>query len=117
MTRRALTSPKLRAGDRVRLVSPASAPDGAWLAESIATLEGWSLTVEVAPHAMDTLGYMAGADRDRLGTLGVPVLGGLFAGHDLRGADGENDQLALPLGTEATLDTEAGTLVAGPVVH
>ena len=311
MTEQALTSPMLRAGDRVRLVSPASAPDEGWLTESIAILESWGLVAEVAPHAMDSLGFMAGADRDRLadlndafadpdvraivttrggagacrivddidfaaviadpkplvgfsditylhlsllhrcsltsihgclagptaratvrqllmttepltlhrdpatasvalevpgratgrviggnllamatsvgvrlpdlsgailfledhravglgtldrqltqlvasgsldgiagialgsfecsrdygdvggwtvpdivqhhlGALGVPVLGGLFAGHNLRNADGEDDQSALPLGTEATLDTEAGTLSVGPVVH
>ena len=54
---------------------------------------------------------------DRLGGLGVPVLGGLFAGHGLTGADGTPDQMALPLGPLATLDTETGTLVVDPVVH
>ena len=53
---------------------------------------------------------------DRLGVLGVPVLGGLFAGHDLTGTDGGPDQTCLPLGSLATLDTEAGTLTADPVV-
>ncbi len=46
----------------------------------------------------------------------MPVLGGLFAGHDLVDAEGLPDQSAIPLGTTATLDTETGTLVAGPVV-
>ena len=68
MTRCALTSSKLYSGDRVRLVSQAGIPDRPWLAESIVTLEGWDLVVGVTPHAMDTLGHMAGADRDRLGT-------------------------------------------------
>lgn len=54
--------------------------------------------------------------RDRLGQLGVPVLGGLFAGHDLHGHDGTPDQMALPLGSLATLDTENGTLTVDPIV-
>ena len=53
---------------------------------------------------------------DRLTSLGVPVLGGLFAGHDLLDANGEPDQCALPLGTIATIDTETGTLTAAPLV-
>lgn len=65
------------------------------------TDRGWTLT--------DVL-------RDRLGGLGVPVLGGLFAGHDLVGAEGTTDQSAVPLGSVATIDTATGTLSAGPVV-
>lgn len=53
---------------------------------------------------------------DRLGQLGVPVLGGLFAGHDLVGPDGAPDQAALPLGSLATLDTDTGRLTVDPVV-
>ncbi len=53
---------------------------------------------------------------DRLGRLGVPVLGGLFAGHDLTGPNGTPDQMALPLGTLATLDTGEGTLMLDPLV-
>jgi muramoyltetrapeptide carboxypeptidase len=53
---------------------------------------------------------------DRLGQLGVPVLGGLSAGHDLIGASGTPDQMALPLGSLATLDTKDGTLLLDPVV-
>jgi muramoyltetrapeptide carboxypeptidase len=41
--------------------------------------------------------------RDRLGDLGVPVLGGLPIGH------GEGP-VALPIGTMATLDADAGLL-------
>lgn len=53
---------------------------------------------------------------DRLGSLGVPLLGGLFAGHDLVDANGLPDQSAIPLGTMATIDTEAGTITVSPVV-
>jgi muramoyltetrapeptide carboxypeptidase len=41
--------------------------------------------------------------RDRLGRLGVPILGGLPIGHG-------TDPVAVPLGTTATLDADAGTL-------
>ena len=54
---------------------------------------------------------------DRLGGLGVPVLGGLPIGHDLVGADGGPDQFAVALGASATLDTVAGTLTVGPCVR
>jgi len=53
---------------------------------------------------------VAGADfsldevlRDRLGDLGVPILGGLAVGHG-------NEQFTVPFGVRATLDTHAGTL-------
>ena len=52
---------------------------------------------------------------DRLGALGVPVLGGIPAGHDLTAADGTPDQTALPLGSMATLDADGGTLTLDPV--
>jgi muramoyltetrapeptide carboxypeptidase len=54
---------------------------------------------------------------DRLGSLGVPVLGGIFAGHELAGADGGPDQSALPLGTMAVLDADQGSLALEPCVH
>ncbi|MFC7102856.1 hypothetical protein ACFQQB_21845 [Nonomuraea rubra] len=47
--------------------------------------------------------------RDRLCGLGVPVLGGLPAGH-------ADDPPTIPLGSEATIDTYAGTLVVQPAV-
>jgi muramoyltetrapeptide carboxypeptidase len=48
--------------------------------------------------------------RDRLSLLGVPILGGLPIGH---GAE----PIALPLGTMAALDADAGTLTVEPAVH
>jgi muramoyltetrapeptide carboxypeptidase len=45
----------------------------------------------------------AQAVQDRLGGLGVPVLGGLRIGHGI-------GQLTVPLGSRATIDTAAGTL-------
>jgi muramoyltetrapeptide carboxypeptidase len=47
---------------------------------------------------------------DRLGDLGVPVLGGLPVGH------GEG-ALSVPLGVPATLDVAAGTLTVSPAVR
>ncbi|MCA2213348.1 S66 peptidase family protein [Jidongwangia harbinensis] len=63
-------------------------------------------------NATGTAGQWTAAQavQDRLGDLGVPVLGGLRIGHG-------NGQLTVPFGTRATLDTAAGTLtVAAGVV-
>ena len=155
---------RLRPGDRVRLVSPASFPSESWAHQVADTIRGWGLVPELAEHALDRHGFLAGRDedrladlndafrdpgvralrrsglltglrgvavgdltgadpevaepgpdealgvlRDRLGDLGVPILGGLPAGH-------VEDQAALPLGTMATIDTEAGTLTAESAV-
>ncbi|WP_394361929.1 LD-carboxypeptidase [Amycolatopsis sp. SB7-3] len=48
--------------------------------------------------------------KDRLGSLNVPVLGGIDVGHG-------PDPLSLPLGTAAVLDTETGTLTVEPAVR
>lgn len=47
---------------------------------------------------------------ERLGTLGVPVLGGLSIGHD-------NTNYAVPFGVQATLDADAGTLLVSPATR
>ncbi|WP_420119499.1 S66 peptidase family protein [Micromonospora sp.] len=59
--------------------------------------DGWATTV------VDVL-------TDRLGDLGVPVLGGLPIGHG-------PGQLSVPVGTSATLDATAGTLTVAPAVR
>ena len=56
---------KLRHGDRVRLVSPASPPTKEGVAYTAAFLESLGLHVEVADHALDEFGYLAGTDDDR----------------------------------------------------
>ncbi|MFJ5987723.1 LD-carboxypeptidase [Lentzea sp. NPDC092896] len=61
--------PRVVAGDRVRLVSPASYPSEEELAESVRALESWGLVVEVGEHALDRRGYLAGRDEDRLADL------------------------------------------------
>jgi muramoyltetrapeptide carboxypeptidase len=65
----AVLSPVVLPGDRVRLVSPASYPDREWLAALVEILEGWGLVAEVADHAMDQHGFMAGVDAARVGDL------------------------------------------------
>ncbi|MDG4788950.1 LD-carboxypeptidase [Micromonospora sp. WMMD1102] len=47
---------------------------------------------------------------ERLGDLGVPVLGGLPVGHGV-------GQLTVPVGVPATLDADAGTLTVSPAVR
>lgn len=47
---------------------------------------------------------------ERLGNLGIPVLGGLPIGHG-------TPNVAVPLGTEATLDANAGTLLVAAAAH
>ncbi|WDZ88210.1 S66 peptidase family protein [Micromonospora cathayae] len=59
--------------------------------------DGWDTTV------VDVL-------LDRLGDLGVPVLGGLPVGHG-------PGQLTVPVGTPATLDADTGTLTVAPAVR
>jgi len=44
---------------------------------------------------------------ERLGDLGIPILGGLSIGHG-------DPNIAVPLGTQATLDADKGTLLVAP---
>ncbi|MBR8742072.1 LD-carboxypeptidase [Nocardiopsis sp. MG754419] len=60
--------PRLRRGDRVRLVAPCSPVPDAQLDAAVEILTGWGLEVELAPHVRDRhplLPYLAGLDRDR----------------------------------------------------
>jgi muramoyltetrapeptide carboxypeptidase len=62
--------PRLRPGDRVRLVSPASRPDPVQVQRGASILSDWGLRVEIAAHAFDSWGhYLAGRDQDRLADL------------------------------------------------
>jgi muramoyltetrapeptide carboxypeptidase len=52
------------------VVSPASFPEADdWLERPLRVLSSWGLRVEVAQHAEDRWGYMAGRDEDRLADL------------------------------------------------
>lgn len=61
--------PRLVAGDRVRLVAPASAAKREYVDELTALLTGWGLVVELGEHVFDEIGFLAGTDADRLADL------------------------------------------------
>jgi muramoyltetrapeptide carboxypeptidase len=65
-----LTAPRLRRGDRVKFVSPASPPDRDKVANGARILESWGLTVEIGAHVFDRWGhFLAGSDEDRLADI------------------------------------------------
>lgn len=57
-------SPRLRPGDRIRVVSPASPPSRDGVARGVELLTSWGLRVELGKHVFDQWGYMAGRDED-----------------------------------------------------
>ncbi|RLK58638.1 S66 peptidase family protein [Actinokineospora cianjurensis] len=60
--------PRLRRGSTVAVVAPAGPVDPRLLAEGIAVLESWDLTVRVGDHVLGhhpKLPYLAGSDADR----------------------------------------------------
>lgn len=62
-----LKAPRLRPGDRIRIVSPSSPPDRRSAECAARVLEGWGLHVESGQHAFDRFGhFLAGRDQDRL---------------------------------------------------
>jgi len=64
---RALSSaPRLRAGDTVGLIAPASSDDDpAHLAAALANVKGMGLVPRVGAHVSDIVGYLSGTDKDR----------------------------------------------------
>ncbi|MBB6545300.1 S66 peptidase family protein [Nonomuraea rubra] len=64
-----LRPPRLRAGDRVRFVSPACPPDRDLVARGVELLTSWGLRVELGEHVFDQWGYLAGRDEDRVADL------------------------------------------------
>jgi muramoyltetrapeptide carboxypeptidase len=61
---------RLRPGDRVRFVSPASTPDPKKVAFGADLLRSWGLRVEIGRYVFDRHGhYLAGRDEDRLDDL------------------------------------------------
>lgn len=62
-----MIGPRLRPGDRVRFVSPASTPDEKQVACGAELLRSWGLRVEMGRHVFDRHGhFLAGRDEDRL---------------------------------------------------
>ena len=65
-----LKAPRLRSGDRVRIVSPSSPPDRRNVERGARILDEWGLRVEFGQHAFDKHGhFLAGRDEDRLADL------------------------------------------------
>jgi muramoyltetrapeptide carboxypeptidase len=60
---------RLVVGDRVRIVSPSSAPVREEVERGAGVLERWGLRVELGRHVFDRWGPMAGRDEDRLRDL------------------------------------------------
>jgi muramoyltetrapeptide carboxypeptidase len=81
---------RLRPGDTVRLISPASPPEAADVARSVALLEALGLRAELGRHVFDRHGYLAGRDADRLAdlndALADPAVRAIVATHGGRGA-------------------------------
>ena len=60
---------RLKPGDTVRFVSPASTPDKDFVDAAIKGIEGLGLKAELGRHVFDRHGYLAGRDADRLADL------------------------------------------------
>ncbi|MFD8816271.1 LD-carboxypeptidase [Streptomyces sp. NPDC059627] len=80
---RTLRPPRLRPGDRVRIVAPACPPSREHVARGVEVLTSWGLRAEVGEHVFDQWGYMAGRDEDRVFDLnsafGDPGVRAVFA--------------------------------------
>lgn len=71
---------RLKAGDVVGLVSPASAPpDPAQIDKAVATLTAMGFQPKLGPHARDRYGYLAGTDKDRAADVNA-----MFADKDVK---------------------------------
>ncbi|MBL8576843.1 MAG: LD-carboxypeptidase [Mesorhizobium sp.] len=68
-----LVPPKLRRGDKVRFLSPASTPDRELVMRRAKVLEGWGLRVDFGAHAFDKLSFLAGTDDDRIADLNLAL--------------------------------------------
>lgn len=79
----ALIPPKLKAGDKVRFVSPASTPEREPVLRRAALLESWGLEVDFGKHAFAKVALLAGTDEERLADLNAalrdPDVRGIFA--------------------------------------
>jgi muramoyltetrapeptide carboxypeptidase len=69
----AVKPPALKAGDRVRVVSPSSRPTESLVARGVEILESWGLRVELGDHVYDKLSYLAGTDANRLADLNAAL--------------------------------------------
>lgn len=60
---------RLRVGDKIRFVSPASTPQREAVLRGAARLEAWGLRVDFGENAFRKAGYLAGTDDDRLADI------------------------------------------------
>jgi len=84
-----LTPRKLRPGDKVRFISPASTPDRDAVLRSAAALQRWGLEIEYGAHAFAKEGTFAGSDEQRAADLNAalrdPSVRAVFATRGGRG--------------------------------
>lgn len=71
---------RLRIGDTVGIIAPASPPNQENLQRSFAFLEELGLKVKLGKHVYDQYGYLAGSDKDRLEDLHS-----MFLDNDVKG--------------------------------
>ncbi|AYY11432.1 LD-carboxypeptidase [Actinobacteria bacterium YIM 96077] len=92
-----LVPPRLKPGDRVRLVSPASPPSREQVEHSVDLLASWGLEVEIGDHAFDHVGYLAGTDENRIADMNAafrdPGVRAIFATRGGKGAYRISDRL------------------------
>ena len=68
-----LLPPTLRAGDKIRFVSPASTPDENAVLQRKAVLESWGFKVDFGQHVFREKGFLAGTDEERLADLNAAL--------------------------------------------
>lgn len=73
----------LKAGDKIRFVSPASTPNREDVEASVELVESWGFRADVGRHAHNKLNYLAGTDDERLSdfneALNDPQVRAIFA--------------------------------------
>ncbi len=78
-----VTPPKLKSGDRIRFVSPASPPDRDIIVARARSLEELGFKVDFGAHAFDRYSYLAGTDDERLEDMNTalrdPEIRAIFA--------------------------------------
>lgn len=81
---------KLKPGDRIRFVSPASTPDRDEIVARVRILEELGFQVDFGAHAFDRNGFLAGTDDDRIDDLNCalrdPAIRAVFATRGGKGA-------------------------------
>jgi muramoyltetrapeptide carboxypeptidase len=89
--------PRLKAGDKIRFVSPASPPDKDSVLARGEMLESRGFRVDFGAHAFDKFAYLAGRDEDRLADLNEalrdPDVRAIFTTRGGKGSFRISDQL------------------------